>query len=90
MVTSERRKWCLGGIGGERRKAVHVVHLDRDELHIWMRKLGRGLRGCDIVRKIATKEVHDSRSRLWKRVSLEEQTTEVEGGEVLVGDYVTM
>ena len=98
MVFSERWKWCLGGIGGERRKGVHVVHLDRDELHfcmrhelhIWMRKLGRGSRGCDVVCKITTKEVHDSRRRLWKGVSLQEQTTEVEVGEVLVGDYVTV
>jgi len=42
------------------------------------------------VCKIATKEVHDSRRRLWKGVSLQEQTTEVEVGEVLVGDYVTV
>ena len=75
---------------GRKEKGCACGALGRDELHIWMRKLGRGSRGCDIVRKIATKEVHDSRSRLWKRVSLEEQTTEVEGGEVLVGDYVTM
>jgi len=55
-----------------------------------MRKWRRVGQGCDIACNIATKELHDSRRRLWKRVSFEEETKEVQGGEVLVGDCVTM